>query len=213
MGISDKIKEVTDKEDFDHKPDLIDAVGRLVFSIRWGLVPMYLLLWVAMISYNIHFAMEMVGFLVKFSPVFPFIWFPLNDGNEYLLWILSLIDITMIGNLVVMTTIGGFSTFVRAFDTTGRFRMPHWLVGLDSNTLKIKMGMSLVAVSAIHLLKTFMDTHQDANWDIVLQQCLIHVVFIFTTVAFTMNARLMPKKAAHGTPQELLTAPPKANGH
>ena len=181
-------------EDWDHDPDLIDTVGRLVFSIRWGLVPMYLGLWIAMISYNIHFFLELMGFLVKFSPVFPFVNFPHNGGNEYLLWILGLIDITMIGNLVVMTTIGGFSTFVRAFDTTGRFRMPHWLVGLDSNTLKIKMGMSLVAVSAIHLLKTFMDSHHHAEWDVVLQQVLIHVVFIFTTIAFTMNARLMPHK-------------------
>lgn len=181
-------------EDWDHDPDLIDTVGRLVFSIRWGLVPMYLGLWIAMISYNIHFFLELMGFLVKFSPVFPFVSFPHNGGNEYLLWILGLIDITMIGNLVVMTTIGGFSTFVRAFDTTGRFRMPHWLVGLDSNTLKIKMGMSLVAVSAIHLLKTFMDSHHHAEWDVVLQQVLIHVVFIFTTIAFTLNARFMPHK-------------------
>lgn len=189
-------------EDWDHDPDLIDMVGRLVFSIRWGLVPMYLGLWIAMISYNIHFFLELMGFLVEFSPVFPFVNFPHNGGNEYLLWILGLIDITMIGNLVVMTTIGGFSTFVRAFDTSGRFRMPHWLVGLDSNTLKIKMGMSLVAVSAIHLLKTFMDSHHHADWDVVLQQCLIHGVFIFTTIAFTMNARLMPHKIQVAVPMQ-----------
>lgn len=203
MGMTDKQatpaeETVCDQVDetvlCDHDPDVIDAIGRMVFSIRWGLVPMYLFLWIAIVAYNVHFFMELMNFLIHFKPVFPFVEFPHNDGNAYLLWILGLIDITMIGNLVVMTTIGGFSTFVRAFDTTGRFRMPHWLVGLDSNTLKIKMGMSLVAVSAIHLLKTFMDSHHHADWDVVLQQVLIHVVFIFTTIAFTINARFMPHK-------------------
>lgn len=196
-------KTVTPKakksEDYDHEPDLIDAVGRLVFSIRWGLVPMYLGLWVAIISYNVFFAMELFHFLVDTHHK-PYWSFVIHNETDYLLWILGLIDMTMIGNLVVMTTIGGFSTFVRAFDTTGRFRMPYWLVGLDSNTLKIKMGMSLVGVSAIHLLRTFMAV-ESSSWDLVLKASLIHVIFMFTTLAFTINARLMPHKIQVAIPE------------
>ncbi len=192
-------------EDWDHKPDMLDAVGKIVFSIRWGLVPMYLGLWVAIIAYNFFFMQELFHYMID-THHGGWVFKPHNE-TDYLLWILGLIDMSMIGNLVVMTTIGGFSTFVRAFDTSGRFRMPHWLVGLDSNTLKIKMGMSLVGVSAIHLLRTFMAV-ENSSWDIVLKACLIHVIFMFTTLAFTINARFMPHKAAHGTPPEDLKADP-----
>ena len=183
--------------EYDHKPDSIDMVGRWVYGIRWGLVPMYLGLWVAMVAYNFQFIRELFNFLVETNG--PYWYLKDNTETSYLLWILGLIDITMIGNLVVMTTIGGFSTFVRQYDLSGRFRMPSWLDELDSNTLKIKMGMSLVAVTAIHLLKTFMNIH-DVSWDILWKEVLIHVVFMFTTIAFTINAKFMPHKSQSHAP-------------
>lgn len=189
MTKSTENETVRPDDNFDHVEDTIDRFGRLVFSIRWGLVPMYLGLWLAIMAYNVQFAIEMGHFLVEFHP-YPM--FKTHTETEYLLWILGLIDMTMIGNLVVMTTIGGFSTFVREFDLSGRYRMPNWLIGLDSNTLKIKMGMSLVGVSAIHLLRTFMSA-ENASWDLIWKVTLIHVVFMFTTMAFTFNAKFMPK--------------------
>lgn len=166
------------------RKSVIDHVGSVIFSIRWGLVPMYLGLWVAIVAYNVHFFQEMVEFLLNHTE---------NTSAAYLLWILGLIDITMIGNLVVMTTIGGFSTFVKEFNLGKLTGKPRWMNGLDSSTLKIKMGMSLVAVSAIHLLKTFMEAHH-ASWDQVGKESLIHVIFILTTLAFTWNARMMHHK-------------------
>lgn len=160
-------------------------LGTAVYSIRWALVPMYLGLWVAMVAYNIQFFGEIIGFLLKSR----------HDETDYLLWILALIDMTMIGNLVVMITVGGYSTFVREFHLKSS-NMPEWLNHLDSNSLKIKIGMSLVGVSAIHLLKTFMDVH-DTSWDDVLKEIAIHFTFMGTTIAFTVNAWLSKKVSGH----------------
>jgi uncharacterized protein (TIGR00645 family) len=161
---------------------LIEKIGAVIFSIRWTLVPMYVGLWIVMLAYDYQFFKEM----------FEFIFLKEHDGHNstaYLLWILGLIDITMIGNLVVMTTVGGFSTFVKEYDFGTLKGMPRWMNGLDSSTLKIKMGMSLVGVSAIHLLKTFMEPH--ASWDEIGKEVLIHVVFIGTTLGFALNAKLL----------------------
>lgn len=160
--------------------NILEMIGEMIYSIRWGLIPMYLGLWVAIIAYNVHYFQEMIHFMANFAA---------NDSTDYLLWILGLIDITMIGNLVVMTTVGGYSTFVKEFDLNHIAGKPRWMNGLDSSTLKIKMGMSLVAVSGIHLLQTFMEPK--ATWDEIYKEVLIHFVFMVTTLAFTINAKLM----------------------
>ena len=196
---------------------LIDTIGEWIYAIRFALVPMYILLWVALIAYNVQYAREIFDFLFVTAPGFGF---RDNDSTHYLLFILSLIDITMIGNLVVMTTIGGFSTFVKEYRLDKLEGRPRWMNGLDSTALKNKMGMSLIGVSAIHLLKTFMENvekFQDLYKSALKQeqvypaimvltanttiQIIIHLVFILTTLAFAKNAMLMhahvPKPSIH----------------
>jgi uncharacterized protein (TIGR00645 family) len=134
---------------------IVDRVGGAIYAIRWGLVPMYLGLWLPIIGYCIHYFQEIFSFTFAVEGYYPI--FRLHDSSEWLLFILNLIDITMIGNLVVMTTIGGYSTFVKEFKIQSLENKPRWMNGLDSTTLKIKMSMSLAGVSAVHLLKTFID--------------------------------------------------------
>lgn len=192
---------------------LMEDIGELIYAIRFALVPMYVLLWVALIAYNVQFAREIFDFLFIVNPAASWwhaITFRVNDSTHYLLWILSLIDITMIGNLVVMTTVGGYSTFVKEYDLKKLEGRPRWMNGLDSTTLKNKMGMSLIGVSAIHLLKTFMEIVErfDHLYEMSLKgeavlipsavlaigvtiQIIIHMVFIGTTLAFAKNGALM----------------------
>lgn len=171
----------------------LTEIGEVIYSIRWGLIPMYVLLWVAIIAYNVHFIEEIIHFLFHWEPGHWFPTFKRNDSTSYLLWILALIDVTMIGNLVVMTTVGGYSTFVKEYQMNNLEGRPRWMNGLDSMTLKIKMGVSLIAVSAIHLLKTFMMDSENVDWDKVWMQVVIHMVFIATTVAFSVTALLSDK--------------------
>lgn len=188
----------------------ITEIGEAIYGIRWGLIPMYLGLWIGIIAYNIQFFREILEFM--------FVWpegsaYPLlreNDSTKFLLWILSLIDITMIANLVVMTTVGGFSTFVKEYDFSHLVGRPRWMNGLDTSTLKIKMGMSLIGVSAIQLLKTFMEADK-TTWDDVLKLVLIHLVFIGTTLGFAVIAKLL-----HGhtpAPSQTAASPGPAPGH
>lgn len=170
-------------EDVKARDLLIDNMGKAIFTIRWGLVPMYLGLWVAMIAYNVRFIQEIVEFLIHFNS---------STSESILLWVLSLIDITMVANLVVMTTIGGYSIFVREFNYAALPDKPRWMNGIDSSSLKIKMGMSLIGVSAVHLLKTFMEV-ETTSWDQVWKEVLIHVVFIITTLGFGLIAQTLHK--------------------
>ena len=168
--------------------NLLDTIGEMIYGIRWGLVPMYVGLWVAIIAYNVQFYKELVEFIFVVND--SGIHFRENDSTHYLLWVLGMIDITMIANLIVMITVGGYSTFIKEFDLKSLKGRPRWMNGLDSNTLKNKMGMSLVGVSAIRLLQTFMEAGT-TDWNQVNKQILMHLVFIITTLAFAFNAKLM----------------------
>lgn len=166
---------------------ILDVLGKIIFSIRWGLVPLYVGLYVAIGAYVYKFGQEIYEMVAHL---------PSMRSEDLLLSVLGLIDITMIGNLIVMTTVGGYLIFVnsRAFDSIAD--KPRWLNGIDSTTLKIKMGMSLIGVSAIHLLKTFMEA-SSLSWDQVGKETTIHLVFCLTTLVYVAISKLA--QHGHGT--------------
>lgn len=181
--------------------DFVQGIGKGIYTIRWMMVPMYLALWVAMAGYTVHYLHEIVEFVFKWSAD---VWYPVGlnmsaDSNEWLMFILELVDITMIANLVVMTAAGGYSTFVKDFRGIPRRNRLKLFDHLDANTLKIKMSMSLAGVSAVHLLKTFIDMDHTANFNTtkIVLQIVIHMVFLISMLLFTWNSNLMHKKDAH----------------
>lgn len=179
---------------------VVQGIGKGIYTIRWTMVPMYLALWVAMVGYTIHYFKEILDFVFVWTADK---WYPVNfnmnaDSNEWLMFILELVDITMIANLVVMTASGGYSTFVKDFRGIPKRVRLKLFDHLDANMLKIKMSMSLAGVSAVHLLKTFIDMSHTGRADItvVSLQIAIHIVFVASMLLFTWNNNLMNK--SHG---------------
>lgn len=173
-----------------------NLLEKAIFESRWILAPMYLGLIVAETLYAYKFLeqlLEMCKHILTLSE------------EEMLLMLLGLVDFTMVANLVVMTMMGGYSIFIKRM-VVCRDQRPQWLDHVDSTTLKIKMGMSLVGVSSIHLLKTFVDADK-ANWHVLGMQISIHVLFVVSTVAMAVTYRL-----SHPQGQWAHT-PPMPNGH
>lgn len=77
--------------------------------------------------------------------------------SSIMLGILSLVDISMVANLVNMVVVGGYVTFVGRIDFGQNGDRPDWLDHINANTLKVKLAGSLASISAIHLLKSFID--------------------------------------------------------
>ena len=63
----------------------------------------------------------------------------------------------MVANLLTMVIIGGYATFVSKLDLETHPDRPEWLTHVDPGTIKIKLAASLVGISSIHLLKSFVD--------------------------------------------------------
>lgn len=152
----------------------------VIYGARWVIAPMYLGLFVALIAYTYKFLIALYELVIKITII--------SDAN-LLLSVLSLIDTVMIGNLILIITIGSYTIFVRKLECIGEHDKPQWLNSIDSGSLKVKMGMSLIGVSSIHLLKDFIEA-EVANREVIYKHVAIHIVFILSTLALAVTNKL-----------------------
>jgi uncharacterized protein (TIGR00645 family) len=186
-----------------------NAIEYSIFASRWLLAPIYLGLIVGTICFSVTF--------------FEGLWHLVHgittgvDGvrfaeREAITAVLTLLDMIMVANLVVMVLIGGYATFVSKLDLDHEKDRPDWLDHIDPGTLKTKLAGALVSISGIHLLQTFndltkpgyvLDNHK-IGW-----QVGIHVAFIATTVLLAWSDLVFERKvkAAHDNERERNAAP------
>ena len=73
---------------------------------------------------------------------------------------LSLIDLSLAANLLLIVIFSGYENFVSKIDIGDHPDRPGWMGALDFSGLKMKLIASIVAISAVALLRAFMDLSQ-----------------------------------------------------
>jgi uncharacterized protein (TIGR00645 family) len=144
-------------------------------------MPIYIGLIVASLLYSAKFMIQLYHLIVDFTTL---------TENTIMLSVLGLVDISMVINLLVIVFIGGYWTFVSKIDFEGHQDKPEWLSKINASTLKIKLIISLVSISGVHLLKTFVDIHNIPLQDSILQIC-IHLVFLISAVLLAYTDKIM----------------------
>jgi uncharacterized protein (TIGR00645 family) len=122
--------------------------------------------------------------------------------EDVMLGVLGLVDMSMVANLVYMVIVGGYTLFVSRIDIAQHPDRPEWLESTNANTLKIKLASSLVGVSGVHLLKTFIELgrpHEldDIQLSHILWQVVIHATFLGSSIALAVTERLLHPPGAH----------------
>ncbi|MFM1977989.1 MAG: hypothetical protein RLZZ151_504 [Pseudomonadota bacterium] len=157
----------------------------LMFRSRWILAPMYLGLVGGLV-------MMMIKFVQEFIHIFSHIL--ISEEKEVVLSILGLVDITLVANLLIMVIFSGYENFVSKIDVADHEDRPGWMGKVDYSGLKIKLIGSIVAISAIDLLKAFM--HQSTpNIDHLTNSQMgwmvgIHFTLILSGVLFALMDKL-----------------------
>ncbi len=157
----------------------------IVFASRWVQAPIYFGLIIGSLLYTYKFVEELIHL---------FIHTPELTEEVVMLGILTLIDISMVINLIVVVVIGGYSTFVSKLDFGQHEDKPEWLEEINAGTLKVKLAISLVGVSSIHLLKTFINIH-NSDREQVLLQVLIHFVFLLSSLFLAYTDKILHSTA------------------
>jgi uncharacterized protein (TIGR00645 family) len=121
---------------------------RGLFASRWLLAPIYIGLIVALLGLLAVFVQELIHEVPKVVQA--------ARPDEAVVMVLSLIDLSLAANLILMVTYSGYEIFVSRLDTGGDHNRPEWLGKVDFSGLKLKLIASIVAISAVALLRSFM---------------------------------------------------------
>ena len=172
-------------------------LGHLIFASRWLQVPLYLGLIVAQGVYVVLFLEELwhlVGILwdpnVLSHTVERLGIAERNKETVIMIVVLSLIDVVMISNLLIMVIVGGYETFVSRLRLENHPDQPEWLSHVNANVLKVKLGTAIIGISSIHLLKVFISAGTLPE-KTLLWQTVIHVVFLISAIAIALIDRMM----------------------
>jgi len=184
------------------KPNFIKGgenfIEGIIFASRWLQMPVYLGLIFGTGLYVYKFFQELIHLYNEIGHF---------TDVDVMLSILGLIDISMVMNLLIIVIIGGYSIFTSRIDFTEHEDRPHWLDHMDAGILKIKLATSLASISGVHLLRTFIDIHNEAekgNFESVIIEIAIHLVFIVSALMLAWVERILHEShfAAHRLEKE-----------
>lgn len=160
---------------------------QLIFASRWLLVPIYLALAAILVLFSVKAVQEAIHL---FSQVLAM------SETEIVLAGLALIDLALIANLLVMVILSSYETFISPLDLAEGQEKPSWLGKMDAATLKIKLAVSIVAISSIHLLKAFMNLHKLDETEI-FWLAAVHLTFVVSTLLMALVDRIAFSQHRH----------------
>lgn len=178
------------------KPRLETSFERGLFRARWLMAPFYLGLVVALFMLLVVFVRELAHYLPQAFLVGP----GEMKSDTAILAILSLVDLSLAGNLLLIVLYSGYENFVSKLDLEGETDRPPWMGSVDFSGLKMKLIASIVAISAIYLLKSFMNIGKPGyaldeaalKWAV-----LIHLTFVGSGVLLALMDWLAARTDKH----------------
>jgi uncharacterized protein (TIGR00645 family) len=163
------------------------ALEATLFASRWLLAPFYLGIALGVVILLIKFMQELLHLaLISFS----------GTEADIILGVLSLVDLALTGSLLLIVIFSGYENFVSKIDHSSHRDWPEWMGTIDFTALKLKLLSSIVAISAIHLLKQFMSIRigqqgmTPANDRELFWYVAIHVVFVISSVLLALSDRI-----------------------
>jgi len=162
-------------------------VERLLFASRWLLAPFY-----------IGLSLALVVLLIKFVEEFWHIAKHALHSTEadVILGVLTLVDLALTGSLLIIVIFSGYENFVSKIDHTNHEDWPSWMGTIDFTALKLKLLSSIVAISAIQLLKQFMAVKTAPDRDLIWY-VVIHLVFVVSSVLLALSDRIAGGNHGH----------------
>jgi uncharacterized protein (TIGR00645 family) len=159
-------------------------LARLLFASRWLLVVFLLGLALALVALTLKMVHHLLGIL-------PHLWEA--QETEVLIEVLGLIDVTFAAALIILVIFSSYENFVARIESGTDVPWPQWMARIDFSGLKIKLMSAIIVISAIQLLRAFMDvkntTDRELSW-----YAGIHMVFVVSAVLLALMDRFTDER-------------------
>jgi uncharacterized protein (TIGR00645 family) len=143
-----------------------------MYASRWLLAPIYFGLSLGLLALMLKFFQEVFHVLPNIFSM---------AESDLILVLLSMVDMSLVGGLLVMVMMSGYENFVSQLDIDENKEKLSWLGKMDSSSLKMKVAASIVAISSIHLLRVFMDA-RNIETQYLMWYVIIHMTFVISAV-------------------------------
>ena len=163
----------------------------IIFKSRWLLAPFYLGLIVSIVILFIKFAQE---FWHIASHLFT------ASESDVIIGILALIDMSLVSSLLLMIIFSGYEIFVSKIDVHDHEDCPDWMGKVSFSGLKLKLIGAIVAISAIDLLKVFINMPtelNDAHESTIYWKVCIHMALVLSGVLFAVMDKIAGDKVKY----------------
>ena len=158
------------------------VVERTIFATRWILAPFYIGLAVSLVMLLIKFAQKTITLVANTQ---------IHDSSEVITDVLSLIDLSLVANLVLMVMFAGYENFVARLELEEHKYRPSWMGRVDFAALKLKLLTSIVAISAIHVLEIFMNIRTTSDRELAWSLAIL-IGFVLSGVLLAVMGRVSP---------------------
>lgn len=161
----------------DTREKLEEGFESVLFASRWLMAPFYLGLVVALLALLVEFVKTILEVLPEIVHL---------SEAAAVVWILTLIDLSLAANLLLMVIFSGYENFVSRMTVSAAHPdRPTWMGKIDFSSMKLKLIASIVAISAIELLKAFMSIRTYSDRDL-MWLAGIHMTFIVSGVLLAL---------------------------
>lgn len=164
---------------------------KAIFNSRWLIAPFYVGLVIAIVLLFVKFLQELWHMTTH---VF------VAAEADVIVGILALVDMSLVANLLIIIIFSGYEIFVSKIDTENHEDRPEWMGKIDFSGLKLKVIGAIVAISAIDLLKSFMDIPKDltdADANSLIWKVIIHMTFVISGVLFAVMDKVAGDTKKH----------------
>jgi uncharacterized protein (TIGR00645 family) len=111
------------------------------------------------------------------------------SSDQMIVDILTLVDSALIAALLLIIGFSGYENFVSKIGTGEHEDRPAWMGRVGFSDLKIKLMGAIVAISAVELLKAFINV-ADFTWQELAWKVGINVTFVVSGVLFAVTDRI-----------------------
>ncbi len=154
---------------------------RALFASRWLLAPFFVGLVAAIAVLLLKFFKELFSLIAG-------VW--TASDYEAVTSILTLVDTALLASLLLIMIFSGYENFVSKLAVGDHEDRPAWMGKVGFSDLKLKLIGAIVAISAVELLKVFLDSTQFSNYQLAWKVG-IHLTFVVSGVLFAVTDRIV----------------------